>query len=345
MKKKTKYAIGALIGGFFSIGACLGGWGYYCLLAPQFHPKKTAYVYVDRDDTADSLYAKIAKAGQPNRLTGWHWLARYKHLEQHIHTGRYAIRPNDDVYHVYSRFSRGYQEPMNLTIGSVRTLDRLARSVGRQLMIDSAEIARPLNDSLFLQQLGYTKETLAALFIPETYEVYWDMSAEEFIRRMQKEHDRFWNAERRAQAANIGLTPEEVCTLASIVEEETNNNEEKPMVAGLYMNRLRQGMPLQADPTIKFAVQDFALRRITKDLLSVDSPFNTYLNTGLPPGPIRIPTKKGLESVLNYTKHNYLYMCAKEDLSGTHNFASNYAEHMANARKYWRALNERKIFR
>lgn len=141
------------------------------------------------------------------------------------------------------------------------------------------------------------------------------------------------------------MTPEEVCTLASIVEEETNNNDEKPMVAGLYINRLHTGMPLQADPTIKFALQDFSLRRITNQHLSIQSPYNTYLNTGLPPGPIRIPSPKGLDSVLNYVKHNYIYMCAKEDFSGTHNFASNYADHMVNARKYWKSLNERKIFK
>ena len=259
--------------------------------------------------------------------------------------GLYAIRQNDNVYHVYSRFSRGYQEPMNLTVGSVRTLERLARSMGKQLMIDSAEIARQLFDSTVQAQLGYTEATLPGLFIPETYQVYWDMSADELIERMRKEHERFWNKERLAQATAIGMTPEEVSTLASIVEEETNNNEEKPMVAGLYINRLHKDMPLQADPTIKFALQDFGLRRITNERLKIDSPYNTYINTGLPPGPIRIPSKKGIDSVLNYTKHNYIYMCAKEDFSGTHNFASNYAEHMANARKYWKALNERKIFK
>ena len=272
-------------------------------------------------------------------------MAKYKDFDQNIHTGRYAIRPNDNVYHVYSRFSRGYQEPMNLTIGSVRTLDRLARSIGKQLMIDSAEIASQLFDSTFLAQMGYTNITLPSLFIPETYQVYWDMSVDEFFKRMKDEHERFWNKDRLAQATAIGMTPEEVSTLASIVEEETNNNEEKPMVAGLYINRLHQDMPLQADPTIKFALQDFGLRRITNEHLKVNSPYNTYINTGLPPGPIRIPSKKGIDSVLNYTKHNYIYMCAKEDFSGTHNFASNYADHMANARKYWKALNERKIFK
>ena len=342
--KKRKILLTILVGAIF-LCAIAGGTVYYYLFAPQFHPSRTVYIYVDRDDTADSIFNKIKRSGHIKNFTGFYWMSKYKNFNQNIHTGRYAISPNDNVYHVYSRFSRGYQEPMNLTIGSVRTIDRLARSIGKQLMIDSIEIARQLFDSTFQSKLGYDSKTIPCLFIPETYQVYWDMSVDDFFQRMQKEHERFWNNERLARATAIGMTPEEVCTLASIVEEETNNNEEKPLVAGLYINRLQKDMPLQADPTIKFALQDFALRRITNENLKVNSPYNTYTNTGLPPGPIRIPTKKGIDSVLNYTKHNYIYMCAKEDFSGTHNFASNYADHMANARKYWKALNERKIFK
>lgn len=345
MKKKKKTILLSILAVVFLLCIAAGGTGYYLLFAPQFHPEKTVYIYVDRDDTADSIYNKIRQSGRVNQFTGFQWMAKYKDFNRNIHTGRYAIRPNDNVYHVYSRFSRGYQEPINLTIGSVRTLDRLARSIGKQLMIDSAEIATQMFDTTFQSKLGYNIATLPCLFIPETYQVYWDMSVDELFRRMQQEHERFWNQDRLAQATALGMTQEEVCTLASIVEEETNNNEEKPMVAGLYINRLQKEMPLQADPTIKFALQDFALRRITNENLKVNSPYNTYLNTGLPPGPIRIPSKKGIDSVLNYTKHNYIYMCAKEDFSGTHNFASNYADHMANARKYWKALNERKIFK
>jgi UPF0755 protein len=212
-------------------------------------------------------------------------------------------------------------------------------------MIDSAEIIRPLTDSTFVAKLGYNSETLPCLFIPDTYQVYWNISVEQFIQRMQKEHDCFWNAQRLAQATAIGLTSEEVCTLASIVEEESNKNDEKPIIAGLYINRLQKGMALQADPTIKFALQDFALRRISSENLKVASPYNTYIHTGLPPGPIRIPSKQSIESVLHYNHNNYLYMCAREDFSGYHNFASNFADHQENARKYWKALNERKIFK
>ena len=161
---------------------------------------------------------------------------------------------------------------------------------------------------------------------------------------MQKEYKRFWNAERMEKVREMGMTPIAVATLASIVDEETNDNAEKPIVAGLYINRLKANMPLQADPTVKYALGDFAIRRVTNADLQVQSPYNTYINAGLPPGPIRIPSKQGIESVLNYAHHNFLYMCAKEDFSGTHNFASNYADHLENARKYRNALNKIKIF-
>lgn len=345
MKKKTKRIFAGGLLTLLLIGAACAGTVYYCLFYPQFHPKKTAYIYIDRDDTADSIYNKVEKQGHPKSFAGFRWMAQWRNYHSNIHTGRYAIRPKENVYHVFSRLYRGYQEPMNLTIGQVRTLDRLARSVGKQLMIDSAEIATLMHDSLFQKQMGYTAPTMATLFIPDTYQVYWDMSAKEFFERMQKEHKKFWNQERLSKATAIGMTPEEVSTLASIVEEETNNKEEKPLVAGLYINRLHKGMPLQADPTVKFALQDFGLRRITNEHLNVESPYNTYLNTGLPPGPIRIPSPAGMDAVLNYTKHNYIYMCAKEDFSGTHNFASNYADHIRNARKYWNALNKKKIFK
>ncbi len=345
MEKKKKKILWGILGLILLVGATCAAAIYYYLFAPQFYPPKTAYIYIDRDDTADSIYNKVKKQGYPKSFTGFLWMAQYKKYPLNIHTGRYAIRPKENVYHVFSRLYRGYQEPMNLTIGSVRTLDKLARSVGNQLMIDSAEIAKAMNDSVFQQQSGYNQATIPCLFIPDTYQVYWDMSVEDFFDRMQKEHQKFWNRERLDKAAAIGMAPTEVCTLASIVEEETNDNPEKPMVAGLYINRLHKGMPLQADPTIKFALQDFGLRRITNTHLTVNSPYNTYQNTGLPPGPIRIPSPIGLDAVLNYTKHNYIYMCAKEDFSGTHNFAANYSDHIKNARRYWDALNERKIFK
>ena len=160
---------------------------------------------------------------------------------------------------------------------------------------------------------------------------------------MKREYNNYWNQKRISKAQAIGLTPLQVSTLASIVDEETANNAEKPVVAGLYINRLKKGMLLQADPTVKFALQDFTLKRILLKHLSIDSPYNTYKYAGLPPGPIRIPSVQGLESVLNYARHNYLYMCAKEDFSGTHNFAVTHSQHIVNAKLYQRELNRRKI--
>ncbi len=327
------------------VAAACGGAGYYLFLAPQFFPQARAYVYIDRDDTVDSLFCKVAAAGNPRQLYGFKHLATWRGYADRPRTGRYAIEPGDNARALYNRLAGGNQSPMPLTIPSVRTLEQLAGSVGKQLMVDSVEIARLMDDSLLRAQMGYTIETLPSLFIPDTYEVYWNISAEEFFRRMQREHRQFWNPARMEKASALDMTPEEISTLASIVEEETNNNAEKPMVAGLYLNRLKAGIPLQADPTVKFAARDFGRRRITNSLLAVDSPYNTYLHTGLPPGPIRIPTPVGLDAVLDYVHHNYLYMCAKEDFSGTHNFAATYSEHLRNARKYWQALNARKIYK
>jgi UPF0755 protein len=326
------------------ISLVLGGTAYYYLFFPQFHPEKEAYLYIDRDDTIDSIYNKVKAAGNPGSFGGFRRITEYKRYGDRIHTGCYLIRPGDNAYHLYQRLAGGSQTPVNLTVGNVRTFDRLARSIGNQLMIDSTEIAYKLNDPIFIGSLGYTKETLYCFFIPNTYKVYWDISVNDFFDRMKKEHKSFWNRERLAKAKAIGLTPVQVCTVASIVDEETNYAPEKPTVAGLYINRLHKGIALQADPTVKFALQNFGLRRVTNAHLKVNSPYNTYINKGLPPGPIRIPSLKAIESVLNYEKHNYLYMCAKEDFSGSHNFATTLAEHINNARKYWKTLNDRKIY-
>ena len=341
MEKKTKKRLIIAILGIILFGIAGVAHIYYYFFAPPFQITETAYIYIDRDDDVDSVYHKIAEIGNPKQMHGFESLVRYQGYT--LKTGRYAIKPTDNMRYLHRRLSMGYQTPIKLTIGSVRTLDRMASNVSRQLMIDSAEVANLLNDTAYIRKMGYSKETLPALFIPNTYEVYWDMSAEDFMTRMQKEHTAYWNEKRMKQAEAIGLTPIEVATLASIVEEETANQAEKPMVAGLYINRLKKGMLLQADPTVKFSLQEFGLKRILFRHLEVDSPYNTYKYAGLPPGPIRVPSYQGLESVLNYTKHNYIYMCAKEDFSGTHNFAVTSAQHAANARKYQQALNRKGI--
>lgn len=340
-KKRTIWWIVVLIVILAGTGAA--GSIYYYFFAKQFQLAKTTYIYIDRDDDLDSVCHKIISNGHPRSLFGFQCLAGKEKYADQIRTGRYAIHPSDNMYYLFRRLSMGYQTPINLTVPSVRTVDRLVRTVARQLMIDSLDIAKVVSDSAYCAQLGYTRETLPSLFIPNTYEVYWNMSADAFMKRMQKEHAAFWNKDRLKKAQDIGLTPEEVSTLASIVEEETAYGPEKPLVAGLYINRLKRGMLLQADPTVKFGLQDFGLKRILFKHLEVDSPYNTYKYPGLPPGPIRIPSIQGLESVLDYTRHNYIYMCAKEDFSGTHNFASTLSQHAANARRYQQALNRRGI--
>ena len=339
-KKNKKILVGSLLAAIL-LGIAGIAHIYYYFFAQPFQITDTTYIYIDRDDDADSVYHKIIDAGNPKQMHGFESLVRYQGYN--VKTGRYAIKPTDNMRYLHRRLSMGYQTPVKLTVGSVRTLDRIARNTARQLMVDSCEIANILNDTAYISKLGFTPETLPALFIPNTYEVYWNMSAEDFMQRMLKEHKAFWNEKRLKQAEAIGLTPIEVSTLASIVEEETANQAEKPMVAGLYINRLKKGMLLQADPTVKFSLKEFGLKRILFKHLEVDSPYNTYKYAGLPPGPIRVPSYQGLESVLNYTKHNYIYMCAKEDFSGTHNFAVTSAQHAANARKYQQALNRRGI--
>ena len=293
------------------------------------------YIYIDTDDDVDSLRTKLD--------LGWRfgWYARAMHPL--VRTGRYRVEDGMPSLDLYRRLRNGQQEPLRLTLPSVRTLDRLASRLGSQLMLDSATVATAFYDSTFCQEYGYRLETLPALFIPNTYEVYWNISLPALMKRMQQENARFWTKERQAKADALGLTHEQVATLASIVEEETANDGEKPMIAGLYLNRLRKGMLLQADPTVKFAQGNFALRRILYAHLEIDNPYNTYKYKGLPPGPIRIPSIVGLDAVLNAREHPYLYMCAKEDFSGTHNFAATLSEHMRNARRYARALNERGI--
>lgn len=343
MNKKKRNILVIVILIIILAGAGGAGTVYYYFFTKQFQISKTTYIYIDGDDNLDSVYHKIIRNGNPKNMFGFQYLAEKDKYGENIRTGRYALNPGDNMRHLYRRLSMGYQTPINLTVPSVRTVDRLVRAVSRQLMIDSVDIAKLVADTAYCARLGYNKETLPALFIPNTYEVYWNMSADAFMQRMKKEHTAFWNTERQKKAESIGLTPIEVSTLASIVEEETANGAEKPMVAGLYINRLNKGMLLQADPTVKFGLQEFGLKRILFKHLEVDSPYNTYKYAGLPPGPIRIPSIQGLESVLNHAQHNYIYMCAKEDFSGTHNFAVTASQHQANARRYQQALNQRKI--
>ena len=322
--------------------AALALTGFY-LFTPLTRSDTTEYVYIDEDDTQDSVFVKLHPTAHRAALMGFKVLARHTGYADQIHTGRYAIRPGEGALTTFRHLKNGQQAPLQLTIPESRTMDRLAAVLSRKLMLDSATIASALTSQEFCAALGYDTCTIAALFVPNTYELYWNVSMETLMERMQKEHDRFWNIERTQRAQALNMTPVEVATLASIIDEETANNQEKPAIAGMYINRLNAHMPLQADPTIKFALKQFELKRIYNKLLHTDSPYNTYQNEGLPPGPIKIASIQGIDAVLNRQQHDYLYMCAKEDFSGTHNFARTYQEHLQNAARYTRALNERGI--
>ena len=343
-KKNKKTGKIILIGGIF-ISVCVL-YFVYILFAPNISPvgDQKAYLCIPDSSSFDDVVAllnkqaKVTNTGAFKQVSG---LLRYKR----IRPGRYELRRGMNNFQLVRTLRSGRQTPVKLTFNNIRTKEQLAGRLSTQLMADSASIVALMNDSAFLSTYNLTPNTSISLFIPDTYEVFWDLDAKEVFERMKKEHDAFWTAERRAKADSIPLTPAEVSTLASIVEEETNGKAERPMVAGLYINRLKKDMPLQADPTLKFAVGDFSIKRLTIEHILKISPYNTYRNKGLPPGPIRVASPNGIDAVLNYKKHDYIFMCAKETLNGEHNFAVNYAEHQANARKYQKALDARKIFK
>lgn len=324
--------------------------GYLYCFSSFSKSSDTQYVYIDTDDNIDSVYNKVEPIANSFPYQAFKTLTHHFGYAGHIHTGRYAIHPGEGALKVWRHMKNGLQEPVNLTLPSVRTLKKLSAELSKKLMIDSTSILQALTDEATCEKYGYDTTTIACMFIPNTYDIYWNSSVEKLLDRMKKESEKFWNSDRTQKAKALQLTPVEVITIASIVDEETANNAEKPMIAGMYYNRFKlrnaeypEGMPLQADPTIKYAWKRFDLKRIYNNLLHIKSPYNTYVNPGLPPGPIRIPSVAGIDAVLNLVKHDYLYMCAKEDFSGTHNFARTYQEHLQNAAKYSKALNERGI--
>ncbi|MBQ3538974.1 MAG: endolytic transglycosylase MltG [Bacteroidaceae bacterium] len=331
------------LGTIMVAGVILAAYAYYLVKSPIVKIDNTSYIYIYPNDSASTIIKKIQEAVHPANISGFKLLAYHNNLDKQKRTGKYAIYDGDNMHTLYRRIVSNQQTPVKVTVPATRTIEQMVGIVCNQLMIDSVQLNEFTVTPGFYNRIGYTEETLPTLFLPNTYEVYWNIEPERFIIRMMKERRAFWNEERCGKAAALGLTIEEVATLASIVDEETNNDAEKPIVAGLYVNRLKRGMLLQADPTVKYALGDFTRKRILKEDLETDSPYNTYKYKGLPPGPIRIPTLQAIESVLNHTKHNYIYMCAKEDFSGTHNFATTLAEHNANARRYQQALNRLKI--
>lgn len=278
-------------------------------------------------------------------LESFEWVAEKKNYPNAVKAGRYKIingMSNNDLINL---LRSGNQEVVRLVFNKVRTKDVFSGIIAKQIEADSISILNLLNDAEFLTSLEKNAETAMTLFVPNTYEFFWNTSASQFIKRMAKESSRVWNEKRLKKAEKLNLSPNEVFILASIVEEETIKGDELAKVAGVYINRLNRGMRLQADPTVRFALGDFEIKRILNRHLTIDSPYNTYKVNGLTPGPICLPSLKTIDAVLDYEKHKYLYFCAKADFSGYHAFAKNLIQHNKNAKAYQQALNKNRIYR
>jgi UPF0755 protein len=343
MRKKPIVFILSVLLGIIIFAGIIGTIAYGKIISPAFDISKTTYIYIDdKKDYAD-LLSQLKLTGHLKNPELFRKLAAKMKYPENIKPGKYEITPKTTYLEAIRMLRSGRQVPVKLTFNNIRLKEDFAERISNQLMFDSGVLSDRLNDPEVAASLGFDTTTILTMFIPNTYEFYWNTPVDKFLERMKKEYDRFWTKERLEKAEAMHLSPAEVSILASIVEEETAAKPEYPVVAGLYFNRLKKGMLLQADPTVKFAVGDVTLKRILNAHLQVESPYNTYKNQGLPPGPIRIPSISGLDGVLNYQNHNYIYMCAKEDFSGTHNFAVTLNEHNRNAQKYREALNRNNI--
>lgn len=301
--------------------------------------------YIHTGATFEDVVKALYKQDYLNDVVSFSFLAKVMDYNEAVKPGHYIIRHNATNLDVIRELRAGLQTPVNITFSNVRLLDELSEKVCNNIELNASEFDSLLFDPATPEKYGFDQESFRCMFIPNTYEVYWTISAQELLDRFKKEYDKFWSDERLTKAKALGLTPVEVTVLASIVQAETRHNDESPRIAGLYLNRLKKGMALQADPTLIFALGDFTIQRVLKVHMNIDSPYNTYKFTGLPPGPINFPSVVSIDAVLNHEDHNYLYMCAKEDFSGYHNFTSSLTEHLKNARKFQQALNEAKIFK
>lgn len=291
-------------------------------------------------NVSDSLYNNNII----NDVITFSFVAKVMNYQEAVKPGLYTIPPRTNNLNLVRLLRSGKQTPVNVTFNNVRVKEDLSEKITRNLEISENQFLDLIMDSVYIRKFGFEEETIMAMFIPNTYEMWWNSSPENLFDRMYREYERFWTEERKQKASNIGLSPLEVSTLASIVQAETQKADERARVAGVYMNRLRIKMPLQADPTLVFAAGDFSIKRVLNIHKEIDSPYNTYKYTGLPPGPINLPEISALDAVLNYEGHQYLYFCAKDDFSGYHAFATNLTEHLNNARRYQNALNKAKIY-
>lgn len=301
------------------------------------------YLYIHTGENFDQLYDSIRTQGIVKDTTTFLWAAHNMNYVHRVKPGRYHLKSGMSNRRLINMLASGTQEPVTISFHNLRLKTQFAAFVGKQIEPDSAQIIHLLDSTGFVQQYGFTTDNVYAMFMPNSYQMYWNISPEKFFKKMYASYEKFWTPERKQQAAAINLTPVQVSILASIVDAEALHDDEMPRIAGLYLNRLKMGRPLQADPTVIFATGDFTIHRVLNKYLSNPSPYNTYQHAGLPPGPIMMPSVAAVKAVLNYEHHNYLFMCAKEDFSGYHNFAVTEAEHKANARRFQQALDERNI--
>ena len=307
---------------------------------PNFSDDYVLYVYPEStvDQVMDSLYVGAGTIRPKSLSRAFAKMA----VSESMKPGRYVVEPSASSIYVARMLVFGWQTPQNMTLsGTIRSKGRLAQKIGVQMMVDSATVASALDDEAFLAKYGFTPENVFAMVLPDTYQMYWTASVEEIFDRLKKEYDAFWTEERLAKAKAQKLSKMQVSVLASIVSGETLKDFEYPVIAGVYLNRYRKGMKLQADPTVCFCY-DYKLDRVLKKHLLIDSPYNTYKYAGLPPAPINVPPKACLDAVLSPDKHGYIYFCASPEFNGTHNFAVTYGEHLKNARAFQRELTARR---
>ncbi|MEQ9188284.1 MAG: endolytic transglycosylase MltG [Cryomorphaceae bacterium] len=329
------------------LGAYLA-WDYYQrIFAPNVALKSGEIeFYIHTNWNFDQVQQALLDQHVIEDGSSFAWVAERKNYAEMVKPGRYVIFDGMNNNQLVNLLRSGEQEPIRLIVRSVRTKAELASSVTPNIEADADELIKLLNDPAFCAQYGFNTTTILTMFLPNTYEFYWNTSAEEFVVRMAREYKRFWTEERIDKANALGLSQSEVSTLASIVQSEQSAHvDERPIVAGLYLNRLRKKMRLESDPTLIHAIGDFSIKRVLNVHKQIDSPYNTYKHAGLPPGPILLPERASIDAVLNPEEHGYIFMCAKEDFSGYHNFSRSYREHINNARRYQRELNERKIYK
>ena len=319
---------------------------YSALFKPNVWTKGENIVYINIptgsnfEDLKNMMYERGLIV---NRKT-FEWLARQRKLDKHVIPGRYPLTNQMSNLELIRMLSGGHQVPVQLVFNNMRSKEQLASRISQQIEADSATLIRLMNDNEFLRKYNLNSDNVFVLFIPNTYEFWWNTSAESFMDRMYREHKIFWDSTRFEKARNLGLSITEVVTLASIIEQETNKNDEKSRMAGAYLNRLKLGWPLQADPTLKYVIGDWSIKRVMGIHKEIDSPYNTYKYKGLPPGPICIPSIASIDAVLNAEKNNYLFFCAREDMSGYHYFTASHEQHRKNAEKYRQALNKLGVY-